>query len=95
MKLKIKVTKQDIQQGIMGRSSYCPVALGTNRALTAASGFATVTSHIGAYNLGFALDDGDEYCSLGWQKTPSKVRRFILDYDEGKKVKPFNFTLEV
>jgi hypothetical protein len=80
----IKVTQKDINNAPRS-SEYpvaqsCPVALAVNRAFKQKFGFAEVLTE--SINIGGT-----------WVPITKKTERFIIDYDCGKSVKPFSFTL--
>jgi hypothetical protein len=80
-KIKIEVTRQDIDKGEKGSCDNCAVARAVNR-------------HIDG--LGGVESDGTIwYYNEGIHEIPTskKVARFIDRFDEGKDVKPFTFTL--
>ena len=77
MKTLIKVRRKHINEGMPSAES-CPVALAIED-----SGLGD-PEVVGA---GLIIVNGKKY------KEPRSVTRFIAKFDEGKKVKPFNFFL--
>ena len=80
MAITIEVTAEDIVNGQRSRCYHDPIALAASRAL----GVRTFTGvlHIHAV-------DGRSSWLL-----PRIATKFILDFDVGKPVKPFSFTIE-
>lgn len=78
MKTLIKVRRKHINEGRPSAAESCPVALAIED-----SGFRF--PDVGGAGLIFV--DGKKY------KEPRSVTRFIAKFDEGRKVKPFNFFL--
>ncbi len=79
-KLTVQVTRADIEVGITGRSSKCPIALAFNRA------FAINDAQVDNYS--FESRTMNAYFCL-----PTACDRFIMAFDAKKSVKPFSFTL--
>lgn len=79
-KLKITVTQEDIEEGQARSCHRCPVALAMSRTI----GRELVVYPHYAGTLGM-----DVVCFF-----PSEVEQFIADFDEGKPVKPFSFTVK-
>lgn len=79
MTYKICVTQSDIKQGKRSQPYGCPVGLAIKRAT------------------GESVFVGASFIEIGdnWPPTRDKVKRFIIDFDTGKKVKPFCFNIEV
>lgn len=77
--MKIQVTDYHIQYGMRGRSRYCPVALALPKSKTCNS--------VNKENLADWLS-GRKICAL-----PREVKEFISKFDDGKQVKPFEFSL--
>ena len=80
--MTIQVTEHDITNGRGDSSVLCPIALALSRQ-TRQLWIVTLDRIISAQLGG----KGIVY------KTSTRVRKFILDCAEGKKVKPFNFRL--
>jgi hypothetical protein len=79
--VKVSVTKQHIKDGERGDNCGCPVALALKDL-----DFKDVLVSPDLISL---TDDGD------WYPVSKKVYVFIRDFDEGLKVKPFSFTLDL
>lgn len=82
-KIEFNVTATDIDNGVPLCSELCPVARAINRKLrrcTAAVGVGAKTIYLGKFET---------------VPMPDDVYEFAAAFDEGKKVKPFRFTLEV
>lgn len=85
-KWKIQVTAKDIKGGSVGNPWYCPIALAVNRSIKmedsiVASGtvrFQVEKKYPREYVIGLL---------------PQKARHFYLAFDDGIKVKPFEFIL--
>ena len=84
-KIKVSVTKEDIENGKAQKCSECPVALAIARAL----GIERVTV-TGAVLYSTDPNKRDVYACL-----PPEVRRFIDRFDDGLKCEPSTFTLQV
>lgn len=82
MTIKVEVTKEDIANGERENSCKCPVALALSRLGTDVS--------VGNGEIGFWL--GDKYRLI---EIPDMVDDFITQFDNGKEVEPFEFTLNV
>lgn len=84
----VEVTERDIALGRRASALWCPVALATKRALQRA--------HVEVSRKRIVIppewdDDGDE---LTWE-TPAVVERWVRRFDEGERVKPFGFRMEI
>lgn len=97
MRAKIEVTAEDIRLGKRGECGSCPVARATKRALTAASGLATlsVAAFPSTIEVSDVRDPDEDFMGLGWFDPPLKASKFIWNFDAGKPVKPFSFYLNV
>lgn len=82
-KVRINVTKRDIELGKPGEGEGCPIALAARRH-PELKGCAVGLGLIGTEALG--------YDSM---PLPEEARRFVVDFDDGRPVAPFSFTLEV
>jgi len=80
-KIIIKVTKEDITKGVEKGTTTCPIALAVKR----------ISPFVLRYVLGIDIWDteGNRY------SMPLKAQNFIINFDAGEKVKPFNFKLEI
>lgn len=81
-KVDVFVKQEDIDQGERGMGTKCPVHLALKRA--------GINGHVTYSRV--------ELPNLGGNKTiklPDEARRFIVDFDSMKPVKPFNFTLSL
>lgn len=76
--ITVKVTQEDIQTGAKDNCYRCPIALALNRALKKPVTCWTYTYTI--HNISYTL--------------PSVVSRFIVGFDGGDLVKPFEFQIE-
>ena len=81
-KYKIQVTKQDIKNGVPGQACKCPISLAISRASGMKKVFVEGPS-IPLHN----------YRYFG--SKPDQIEQFIERFDEGDKVRPFNFELEL
>jgi hypothetical protein len=82
MKLKVSVTQEDIFNGVPVMGRFCPIA----RALT------RILGKVSVGNVRVALDGGDR---ILFGVLPKIAQRFILDFDAGNPVHPFEFELEL
>lgn len=74
----IEVTQADIDKGEASNCSECPVALAARRAFL---------SRNVSVNQVILCTNQDIY------SLPKSARQFILDFDDGKPVKPFSFQI--
>lgn len=77
--MKIKITAEDIAYGVRGSCSLCPVVHAVNRA------FNCEGANIGPFVIFLSQ-------RRQWE-TPSIVRSFIMRFDAGLPVEPFEFEL--
>lgn len=75
--MTINVTQTHIDTGKKFICNNCPIAL--------------ALQDVGL--TGIAVSDSFIYHSEGWFRTPREVKKFIIDFDSGRVVKPFTFTL--
>ncbi len=75
--MKISVTQSHIDKGKQGQCSNCPVALAMNEVMDKVAV---------AYNY-FLIGDGPRIA------LPAIVQTFILDFDCGRHVEPFEFEI--
>jgi hypothetical protein len=85
MATQISVTLDDIQHGERKSCTNCPVARAIGRHLPE-----WVTLEAGALSLDFYWPNS----SIRIQ-TPSIAEKFIVDFDQGYKVKPISFMLDL
>ena len=78
-RVKITVTREDIRRGKSCRSRECPIALASRRALP------TVDIVVNCRTLDMA----------NCVRITESAHRFLQDFDLGKPVKPFSFTVLV
>ena len=79
--LTVQVTQDDIEAGIAGKSSKCPIALAFNRV------FAIDDALVDNYSF-------ESETMLGmYFNLPVACNRFISAFDMEESVKPFSFTL--
>lgn len=81
--ITISVTEEDIRSGIRMCCFACPVAM----AVSARIGAAFVAAGMSEIKYGKRPDKCKSF------KTPESVRKFIDDFDSGKKCAPFTFEL--
>lgn len=89
MSLKVEVTQKDIDIGLRGDCSQCPVALAVSRALIAAGleyGVGVDELNIKLFRHGMLVHT---------IRTPKEVAEFIEDFDSRYSVEPFLFEIEV
>jgi hypothetical protein len=82
---KFRMTRLDIKKGQRRTPSSCPVALCVARTL--------VEDHVsvGSSFVSCYRENG----SMLRSKLTGKVEKFIRDFDNGKKVEPISFILEI
>ena len=81
MKKIINITAKDIKNGKRQDCSACPIALAATRAFKIKMG------------CGAMILSGDEVKTPNYY-LPIKAMRFIKDFDGGKTVAPFKFTIK-
>ncbi len=79
-KIRVRVTKTDIKNGLRFRSAHCPIALATKRKLNNQS---VLVSPSGIHIRAFPV----EISNL------KKIQKFVNDFDNSRYVAPFSFTL--
>ena len=79
----VEVTQEDIDKGKAYDCLKCPIAL----ALQRATGGLSVWVNPGTWRI-------RDY-SMRWCKFSSEEAAFIEDFDEGRLVEPFHFTVEL
>lgn len=77
-KFVVKVTTKDIMEGKPGYSSFCPIALALKRQFPKQRICVAARINIGNYR----------------RDLPPKADDFILDFDHGNRVYPFQFTVK-
>ena len=82
----IEVTQEDIDQGVPSHAHKCAVARAMSRSV---DGAYSLCSFWGIHN-----PAGRGPC-VHTAKHDEAVTKFIQDFDNGKPVKPFTFTIEV
>ena len=92
MKINFSVKQKDIDDGLVGKCNHCPVALSARRRLkrflTIIGVFVGPEEMIVTYST-----DAYPYERLSLV-LPFSVSRFIGDFDRGREVKPFRFSLD-
>lgn len=83
MKKKIEVTQEDIKNGIRESANTCPIALAVTRAY---GGRVLVNSGVIIWDNGTGRPQIFSF--------PENVRQFIINFDKGLQVKPFEFEIE-
>lgn len=86
MKIRVTVTKCDIEKGFKGSAFSCPIALALDRKTIH-------TPHVGFGSVEMRGLYGGEF--FDYVPLPQKAKDFVKNFDSGKQVKPFRFTLEV
>lgn len=89
--IEIKVTKEDIENGLRGQICGCPIALAVNRALNFKSEWQYVTVCDDEITLfEYIAPPVPEYNGIGWYE----IKQFINKFDNEELVFPFKFTIE-
>ncbi len=80
MKLKVKVLKSDINRGVRDNTTSCPIARSLKRMIT-----------------GYVCVGSRSVTILGKPDfpLPEEAQKFVTRFDHNKKVKPFEFELEI
>ena len=76
----IKVTREDISKGMPLESDACPISLAIKRTMK------VKRVDVSAYE----ITVGSTKMSI-----PRSAKRFMLDFDDGRPVKPFSFQLSL
>ena len=85
--MRVEVTEEDIDRGMRHDPHCCAVARGIHRAV--------------GLHVGDRVSVGSRDCTIQWGKArfrgeiPDEVGQFIDAFDEGFKVKPFSFELDL
>lgn len=83
MKKLIKVTQEDIENGLQNMTLYCPVAVALKR-------------HNPKFNYYVSNKSVKiENSYIRFKPLPRSAQRFISNFDKNKKVKPFNFFIQI
>lgn len=77
----IKVIEEDINKGCVRNDTHCPIAYAIHRSLPE-------IEEVSVGNFRVHLDDKNVYL-------PVSAREFIKRFDQGEKVNPFEFELEI
>ena len=85
--MKIRVTSKHIKAGKRGSDTSCPIALAVKETVQKSCLPKFLRSM--QINVGGDVEIG-HLCMEG----TNKMHQFIIDFDEGKKVKPFTFSLK-
>jgi hypothetical protein len=96
MSERIHVTQEDIREGIPQTYSLCPVALAIRRELGVEQyGLVSVTQkHVFVRREEFPSTSVRPLPPGTWYKAPPEVTSFIVNFDEGTEVEPFEFEME-
>lgn len=78
--ITVRVTQDDIDRGVRGSTTDCPVARALCRAVPNA--FIRVWKDVA-------------FVRIHRVEIPPKVRRFIHDFDDYRAVKPFSFEIDI
>lgn len=87
--MKINVSKEDIKSGKKCDSEKCAVALAVHRAFN--NNKALQISVLKDNVCMWFLKDSGEYYQTSFD-LPTFVSEFVLDFDTGEEVEPFDFT---
>lgn len=87
--IRVEVTQDDINRGQQTVCRACPVALALNRALSEALGYPVETS-VQRYS-GAVWTPEEKF--LGRMRFPRSVEKFVVSFDDEKKVEPFEFNI--
>lgn len=81
MKVKVRVTAEDIASGVRGLACLCPVALAVKRA--------TGTEYVSVGVLSIQIGELEILRGIG------RALKFARSFDLGEAVGPFTFTLDI
>jgi hypothetical protein len=86
-RVRVRVEWLDIEAGRRKNCVSCPLALAIHRA-------AGLPVYVAAEDVGECTGDpGDLGMRLG--TLPARARRFVKNFDAGRDVQPFEFTLQI
>ena len=83
--MKIEVTQKDIDEGVQGECTLCPIALAFKRS----SNFKRVYVNGKTIDVWYRGDQGIKTYEL-----PKKAQTFVKRFDRQEPVKPFSFKLK-
>ena len=83
--MKIEVTQKDIDEGVQGECTLCPIALAFKRS----SNFKRVYVNGKTIDVWYRGDQG-----IKTYKLPKKAQTFVKRFDRQEPVKPFSFKLK-
>lgn len=89
--MKVKVTQSHIKRGNKGQANSCPIALAVQEAIKESclpKFFGKITEVVVDESSRVQFDNGCEFSF-----DDDRFADFIQNFDEGKKVKPFQFDL--
>ena len=82
--MKIEVTQKDIDKGVQGEYTLCPIALAVKR----------ITNFKRVYVNGKSIDVLQTAKAAKSYELPKKAQTFVKRFDRQEPVKPFSFELE-
>lgn len=82
----VHITQAHIDRGVIGNCTRCPIALGLKETFPALE----IDVAFSAVHITTPECDHYRYTTLH-----SSAKKFIVDFDDGKPVKPFSFPFEV
>lgn len=92
MKIHFDVTEEDIKDGNPGDFNSCPIALSIARGIDWGNPVARV--YVDDSTIEFEIS-GKRVTNGGRCILPEKIKNFVNDFDDGKPVKPFGFTVTI
>lgn len=96
MKRTIKITQEDIDSGIKLHIAYCPIGRAMMREFKIAEDDERIVQ--AGTNWLYVLPNRKTYASnelmVARARTPDEAKKFILDFDKGKPVKPFELVVD-
>lgn len=89
-KLRVEVTQEDIDNGVIASPQNCPIALAVKRELTA-QGYHYLGIIVGNMQVQVLYD---AYCPVARYNLPVEAYNFILAFDNKGTVEPFTMELK-
>lgn len=86
--VRVEVTAEDIARGECGDPERCPIAKALKRMLRRRKGV-----EVGGFSVSIDSDPSRRDAPSHTAYLPAKAAAFVTDFDMGKPVKPFTFTL--
>lgn len=90
LNVRIEVTQEDIDAGVKGSCSQCPIGRAFERALGPGFGI-----QYGSQGVNLLHSDSVYKQATLATALPRECRNFVMDFDAGLMVRPFNFSVAI